>query len=142
MRTANKEIFLATFLTGRGQANVMVAETKQATVVAAEAGAIRAVRNAHLAGGVHPETKVPFNTQGYPDFKAAGVVKTEVAITPTGTRPGDFRAANKAAGLKKTPKGYTWHHHEDGRTMQLVPTEIHRKTGHDGGFKETRMEVK
>ena len=47
--------------------------------------------------------------------------------------------ANKAAGfgdsVSATPKGWTWHHCEDGKTMQLIPTDLHRKIGHDGGEK-------
>jgi hypothetical protein len=101
----------------------------------ASAGAARgAPRNAHLAGKTHPKTGVPFDKAGYPDFNAVGVVKVEVKISPTGSRPGDFRAANKAAGFPETPKGYTWHHHQDGTTMQLVPHGIHAETGHTGGF--------
>ncbi|WP_437879068.1 HNH endonuclease [Sorangium sp. So ce513] len=91
-------------------------------------------RNAQLAGKTHPRTGVPFDSAGYPDFRAAGVVRTEVKITPTGSRPGDSRAANQAAGFSRTPEGYTWHHHQDGSTMQLVPSNIHRMTGHTGGF--------
>jgi hypothetical protein len=92
------------------------------------------IRNAHLAGKRHPVTGVPFDANGYPDFKAAGVVKAEVKITYTGSRARDFAAANAAAGLGETPKGMTWHHHQDRTTMQLVPTETHAKTGHTGGF--------
>ncbi|WP_445662062.1 HNH endonuclease [Bacillus sp. FSL R9-9481] len=33
----------------------------------------------------------------------------------------------------KNPKGYTWHHHQEPGTMQLVDTNIHQKTGHTGG---------
>ncbi|WP_434041166.1 MULTISPECIES: RHS repeat-associated core domain-containing protein [Sorangium] len=91
-------------------------------------------RNAQLAGKTHPRTGVPFDSAGYPDFRAAGAVRTEVKITSTGSRPGDFRAANQAAGFSRTPEGYTWHHHQDGTTMQLVPSDIHRMTGHTGGF--------
>ena len=40
--------------------------------------------------------------------------------------------ANKAAGLLETPYGKTWHHVEDGKTMQLVPENLH-KIGHTGG---------
>ncbi|MFN7766537.1 MAG: HNH endonuclease [Planctomycetaceae bacterium] len=29
--------------------------------------------------------------------------------------------------------GFTWHHHHDGSTMQLVDRLIHRQTGHSGG---------
>ncbi|XXF80981.1 HNH endonuclease [Myxococcaceae bacterium GXIMD 01537] len=92
------------------------------------------IRNAHLAGGKHPVTGVPFDAEGYPDFRAAGVVKAEVKVNYTGSRAGDFAAANKAAGLRETPKGMTWHHHQDRVTMQLVPTDIHARTGHTGGF--------
>ncbi len=97
-------------------------------------GSGRGPRNGHLAEKAHPKTGVPFDEKGYPDFKAAGVVRGEVKITPTGSRPRDFAAANRAAGYKATPEGYTWHHHQDGTTMQLVPTEIHQATGHTGGF--------
>jgi filamentous hemagglutinin len=31
-------------------------------------------------------------------------------------------------------KGYTWHHHRDVGRMQLVPKQIHKDTGHVGGF--------
>ena len=34
---------------------------------------------------------------------------------------------------KHTPEKYTWHHHEDLGRMQLVPSDIHEKTGHTGG---------
>ena len=47
--------------------------------------------------------------------------------------------ANKAAfgvdSVTATPKGYTWHHCEDGKTMQLIPSDLHRGIGHDGGEK-------
>ncbi|WP_323389984.1 HNH endonuclease [Myxococcus qinghaiensis] len=92
------------------------------------------IRNAHLAGKKHPVTGVPFDMEGYPDFRAAGVVKAEVKIAYTGSRAGDFAAANRAAGLQATPKGMTWHHHQDRTTMQLVPTDVHARTGHTGGF--------
>jgi RHS repeat-associated protein len=95
----------------------------------------RPVRNAHLAGKAHPVTGAPFDADGFPDFRAAGVVEREVQITYTGTRAGDAKAANKAAGLGSTPDGMTWHHHQDGKTMQLVPKDVHGDTGHTGGFR-------
>ena len=100
------------------------------------AGAARAattIRNGGLAGQTHPKTGVTFDKDGFPDF--SGVAKTTVRIEQTGSRAGDFRAANKAAGLENTPRGYTWHHHQDGTTMQLVPRDIHGATGHTGGFR-------
>ncbi|MGU3588300.1 HNH endonuclease [Methylobacterium brachiatum] len=36
-------------------------------------------------------------------------------------------------GAGKIP-GYTWHHHQDFTRMQLVPTDIHSKVGHIGGW--------
>jgi hypothetical protein len=48
----------------------------------------------------------------------------------------DYRAANKAIGLgnsTKPPAGYTWHHVEDGKTMMLVPRDLHRAVKHTGG---------
>jgi DNase/tRNase domain of colicin-like bacteriocin len=37
-----------------------------------------------------------------------------------------------ARGDERIP-GYTWHHNEDGVTLQLVDSETHRFTGHSGG---------
>ena len=95
-------------------------------------GTTENIRNAKLAGKIHPVTGVPFNSKGYPDFSS--FAKAEVNIKSTGTRRGDAAAANKAAGLENTSEGYTWHHHEDGSLMQLVPRDIHSKTGHTGGY--------
>jgi hypothetical protein len=94
-------------------------------------------KNAHLAGSRHPVTDVPFNSKGYPNFKDhlyQGGGKNDVRIKLTGSRSKDFAAANKKAGFKKTPRGYTWHHHETEGRMQLVKRKIHSKTGHTGGF--------
>ena len=45
----------------------------------------------------------------------------------------DSALANKQAGLSSTPDGYVWHHVEDGKTMQLIPKNIHNKFPHLGG---------
>lgn len=94
------------------------------------------IRNGHLAGRIHPITGVPFDKKGFPDFSKYLYKKGPhtVKIKPTGSRSGDFAAANKAAGYASTPKGYTWHHHQSKGKMQLVETKIHSKTGHTGGF--------
>lgn len=96
----------------------------------------RPIRNQHLAGKRHPVTGVPFDKHGFPDFKKAGVVIKSVPIKFTGNREKDFAAANKAARWKdgKQPANTTWHHHQDCKTMQLVPSWIHDATGHTGGF--------
>jgi hypothetical protein len=53
--------------------------------------------------------------------------------TLCGSYDKDFNAANALAGYTATPKGYTWHHHEDLGRMQLVSTEVHEAHGHFGG---------
>jgi RHS repeat-associated protein len=90
------------------------------------------IRNLKLAGQNHPVTGIPFNSSGFPDFSSVAV--ETVQIEYTGTRFADEAAANAEAGLESTPEGYTWHHVEDGTTMQLVPRDIHAATGHTGGF--------
>ena len=49
-------------------------------------------------------------------------------------RAKDVREANKSVGLDSVPEGYTWHHVEDGVTMQLVPTDLHDSVRHAGGI--------
>jgi hypothetical protein len=50
-----------------------------------------------------------------------------------GRRQLDYDAANRLAGWRSTPKGYTWHHHQELGRMQLVPEELHIAVGHTGG---------
>jgi HNH/ENDO VII superfamily nuclease len=90
-----------------------------------------AIRNARLAGQRHPRTGVQFDSDGFPDFSS--YAKAEARVGQSGNRVADVAAANAAAGYRSTPAGFTWHHHQDGITMQLVPTTIHRATGHTGG---------
>lgn len=90
------------------------------------------IRNLHLAGKKHHITGIPFDKDGFPVFDC--VSRKKVQIELTGARASDFDAANAAAGFTRTPEGYTWHHHQDGTTMLLVPADIHLKTGHTGGF--------
>ena len=87
--------------------------------------------NAKYAGGVHP-SGVGFTPQGYPNFSSFADYQVEVKGL-TGNYAIDAGMANRAAGLKGTPKGYVWHHVEDGRTMQLIPRSVHRTVGHSGG---------
>ena len=70
---------------------------------------------------------------GYPDFSPhlykGKKGEAEVTINMTGDNAADFRAANKKAGFgdsaNSQPDGYTWHHNQDGKTMQLVKTSAH-----------------
>ena len=77
---------------------------------------------------------------GFPDFTPftnhpSGV--KSVTITMTGTNRVDFRLANIAAGHpewgNRPPSGWTWHHKEDGSTMELVPSSINNIFNHLGG---------
>jgi RHS repeat-associated protein len=74
---------------------------------------------------------VQFDEQGFPNFSAYS--KSSVQISVTGKHNIDFQRANQAAGYSKTPDGYTWHHHQDGKTMQLVPKDLHKEVRHTGG---------
>lgn len=78
----------------------------------------------------YPES-VRFNEKGFPDFSPYAIA--EVKIQYSGDRATDYKLANEAAGFAVKPKDYTWHHHEDAKTMQLVPRDLHREVGHTGG---------
>jgi hypothetical protein len=85
---------------------------------------------------------VTYSARGFPDFHpylykgSEGLA--EVRIRLTGNRLADETAANAAAGFQHTPRGYTWHHHEDLGLMQLVETRVHRAFWHEGGFSLSR----
>lgn len=84
---------------------------------------------------------------GYPDFTPYShptVKPVEIDIASPTNRPLDYKNANKKAGLNKdsdppvsslneAPEGYTWHHHQDGKTMILVDKKVHREFTHSGG---------
>lgn len=100
-------------------------------------------RNAQYAGKVYPIEKlspelqakypdsVRFKETGYPDYTPYSIKEVQVEGL-TGVYGNDEGKSNKAAGFKITPKGYTWHHVEDGKTMQCVPKDIHA-ISHTGG---------
>ena len=61
----------------------------------------------------YPES-VYFDKNGYPDFSP--YAKTSVKVKGlNGNYANDFTLANKNAGFDRTPDGYTWHHHQDGK---------------------------
>jgi uncharacterized protein YukE len=105
----------------------------------ADAGGVPII-NRRYAGQTHPETGVPFRESGFPDFTRhadeagakLGKPTTVEVDGITGNRRKDFLLANRAAGFDRTPSGYTWHHVENCRTMQLVPAQIHENTRHTG----------
>ncbi|NMF01395.1 HNH endonuclease [Aneurinibacillus aneurinilyticus] len=84
----------------------------------------------------------------YPDFSMythPTVKPVEIEFTKPTNRPTDYKKANAKAGLSKDsdppiaasnkpPKGYTWHHHQDGKTMILVDEKVHAEFTHSGGI--------
>jgi DNase/tRNase domain of colicin-like bacteriocin len=118
--------------------------------------------NQHLAGKRHPHSGVPFNQDGFPEFDSLhdtpdmpgdliGPHISDDAQMRWATR--NLRAeinANPALRASFTPQqlaaiqrgraripGYTWHHHHNGRGLQLVDRNLHKLTGHSGGRQVT-----
>lgn len=75
---------------------------------------------------------VTYSSRGFADFSPHAEAEVRI-VGLKGTFPPDDQLANQAVGLKSTPKDYTWHHVEDGETMQLIPTDVHRNFPHTGG---------
>ncbi len=90
---------------------------------------------------------VNINKYGFPDF-APYSKKTVKVDGLTGNNYTDFSKANEAAGFGSGQyahetfdggkyKDYTWHHHEDGKTLQLVPKQLNNPAqqglNHTGG---------
>ncbi len=93
---------------------------------------------------------IPYRN-GFPDYDGFVVPagkgkKAQVEIPQTGVNNADFKAADEAlmASTGKTKAmleeelgtKLTWHHKEDGVTMQLVPRHLHggrHQSGHAGG---------
>lgn len=97
---------------------------------------------------------VRFN-DGHPDFsdhvyKGKGPDgravdgSVQIELSRTGDRNADFREANAAMAEKmgvdsfEEPPGWTWHHKEDGTTMELVPSKLHNNVPHSGGVSVAR----
>ncbi|RYE48121.1 MAG: hypothetical protein EOP48_21325, partial [Sphingobacteriales bacterium] len=83
---------------------------------------------------------VEFTKDGMPDFSPYTTPLPNggrsVQITPKFDNSADFRAADKAAGIKamyRKNNQLTWHHHQDFGKMELIPTDIHNAVKHNGG---------
>jgi hypothetical protein len=74
---------------------------------------------------------VAYDANGFPDFSPYAT--KEVKIPHMTGELSDFTQANKGAGIEKKPAGFTWHHHQDCKTMLLVPTDLHKNVRHTGG---------
>ncbi len=70
---------------------------------------------------------------GFPDYSSFS--KGDVEIPMRGNHSSDFTNADKAMREQlgdpnwKRPRDHTWHHKEDGVTMQLVPKNVHSTGG-------------
>ncbi|HDR7393897.1 TPA: HNH endonuclease [Bacillus toyonensis] len=114
------------------------------------------LRKGELAGDKHPVTGVPYDAEGFPIFEAKGEVTLKEKDFKRSRKTHD-RICNKdlyeqimknpelaskfteteIETLKrgKTPENHTWHHHQDTGKMELVDYEIHKDTGHTGGYR-------
>ncbi|MFN9413929.1 MAG: HNH endonuclease, partial [Pirellula sp.] len=118
---------------------------------------VKGLKNGKLAGLPHPKTGVVFDLDGFPIFESHGNAKLPGRmIGKHVTDKKQFQEASRQLweeikdddflkekftteqlraikeGKEKIP-GYTWHHHQDGVTMQLVDHIEHSLTGHSGG---------
>ncbi len=84
---------------------------------------------------------IKFSKEGFPDFEDYSIKKVTVENLE-GDAYYDFIKANKVAGYSSTPAGYTWHHVEDGRTMLLVPSDLHSAVRHTGGASLIRKGIR
>ena len=84
---------------------------------------------------------VKFSNEGFPDFEPYSIKKVTVDNLE-GDAYNDFIKANEAAGYSSTPTGFTWHHVEDGRTMLLVPSDLHGAVRHTGGASLIRKGIR
>jgi len=131
-----------------GAAASAIKAAKRSEAGAGSAGSVEKVNgrlpiNSRHAGDEFPlsdalKAKYPkglkFNEKGYPDFTPYSIANPEPKGIYEGGRAQDVARANEKAGLTGTPEGYTWHHHEDGKTMQLVPMDLHEYVRHTGGI--------
>ena len=76
---------------------------------------------------------VLYNSNGYPDFSPYKMTQADDVAGMTGVYSHNAALANAKVGFKSTPEGYVWHYVEDGKTMQLIPQDIHQHFPHTGG---------
>ena len=75
-------------------------------------------------------THVRFTDDAFPDFSK--FVKKRIKISITGNHKVDAKEANQKSGFDVTPEGMTWHHYQDGKTMELMPSDLHNSVSHNG----------
>lgn len=78
------------------------------------------------------------NKEGFPVFDKYAIARVQPSGL-TGDDLEDIKLANIAHhGNQYNIPGYTWHHLEDGKTLILIPTELHDAYRHTGGAKLLR----
>lgn len=105
----------------------------------------------------HSKTGIVYDARGFPIFDGKDIFN--VTIKRSSIRAADLHKAEAARMLRESIKtnpslalkfdvmqmeyikrgtpqipGYTWHHHQEIGKMQLIPRDIHLKTGHIGGM--------
>ena len=85
---------------------------------------------------------VTYDKAGFPDFtRYRHPTVKDVQIEFSGSYEKDNSAADKAAGITedmRQQQNYTWHHHQDGKTMQLIKRDVHKDFFHTGGMAGAR----
>lgn len=101
----------------------------------------------------HPErtgdaSVVPFGVtpagQVVRGLDPGGQFSHQARVTYTGSRTGDFAAANAAVGLAATPAGHVWHHYHDYNAVSNQGTmflmrQAHHAPAHYGGVWQYRQ---
>lgn len=103
------------------------------------------IRNIQYAGGVMVPAgenadyilakygEIKMSSYGFPIFDEFAIARV-VLDNLTGDDAIDIANANLLHhGTKQSIPGYTWHHIEDGKTLILIPTELHDAYKHTGG---------
>ena len=109
------------------------------------------IRNSQYASKIAPPPNeyiakkygdIRYNSAGFPIFDEYAAAKVKISDL-TGDSISDINKANKIHhGDYTNPKGYTWHHLEDGETLILIPTELHEAYRHTGGADLIRDGIK
>lgn len=82
-----------------------------------------------------------YDEYGFPDFSKYAVKSYTFEFDElTGESVSDFKLVNEKVFGKKSYnaheqdyKDYTWHHHQNGRTLFLIPKELNSNVKHTGG---------
>lgn len=117
----------------------MVTYTQDNTLINIKyAGSIMEPSNADAAKAAYIKEKygeIYMSSQGFPVFDGYAIARVELPdLTGLNSGSDDIVKANLVHhGNTTSIPGYTWHHLEDGKTMILIPTELHEAYRHTGG---------